>query len=666
MLFLKTYSCDFLFMTLHRRLILAVIALILFLLASNIVITLYNARLNIYGQLKVHSLDTATSLGFSLSQAALDKDNVQMTLMVDAIFDRGYYRSIVFRDTEGADVVSRVLPLAASDVPDWFIRWLPLPEPSGMAQVTSGWYQLGEIEVVSHPGFAYQDMWRSFKEQLWLFLVATVLCYLLLGLSLKFVLRPLRIVEEQANAICRREFSIQEPLPNIPELRNVVLAMNRMVEHLKGMFHHHVELNDHLSQQLNTDTVTGLSNRQHFDQCFSAALSIERAAASGGLFLIRAGDLLATNTRYGRQQGDEYLCSIAARLTLLLDSDELSKNSRYILSRHSGADFALFVPAVTEAESRELMDNIYCALQEMEWQNDDMQCVFIGALYMPTLSVETNFMALADGALSQAQSENVSGCFWHKAGKSEQTLTSGEWSKIIHHAIKEKDFFFYFQPVWELVHGERRLLFNEIMIRMRAGETEYSAGVFMPMATRFNLLPAIDSLVIENLINGLHVLPEKMCINCSIASVQDVQFMTHLETMLANNQQLASRLTFELPANGLSFSEEAVRRFALVIKRHNAKLSLHHFGRGSSEFAYLQTLPVDCLKIDRQFIQHVVTDADTRFFIRSLVAIANSCDIKILAEGVETEQQWQALVDLGIQGGQGYWLGKPSLEHMIG
>jgi len=103
-----------------------------------------------------------------------------------------------------------------------------------------------------------------------------------------------------------------------------------------------------------------------------------------------------------------------------------------------------------------------------------------------------------------------------------------------------------------------------------------------------------------------------------------------------------------------------------MIKKYGAKLSLHHFGRGSSEFAYLQTLPVDCLKIDRHFIQRVVTDADTRFFVRSLVAIANSCDIKILAEGVETEQQWQALMDLGIQGGQGYWLGKPSLEHIIG
>jgi len=382
--------------------------------------------------------------------------------------------------------------------------------------------------------------------------------------------------------------------------------------------------------------------------------------------LIRAGDLLAMNTEHGRQQGDDYLCSIADRLKQLLETHPLTKELRYILSRHSGADFALFVPAVAESESRELMDNIYSALQEMEWQNDEMHAVFVGALYMPVLSAQTNFMALADGALSQAKSESVSGCCWHKADKSERSLSSGEWSTMIHQAIENKDFFFYFQPVWELVHGERRLLFNEIMIRMRSGETEYSAGVFMPMATRFRLLPAIDCLVIENLIDGLSVLPENICINCSIASIQDATFISRLEKMLIDNPALAPRLTFELPANGLSFSQEAVRQFALLVKRHNACLSLHHFGRGSAEFAYLQTLPVDCLKIDRQFIQHVVTDADTRFFIRSLVAIANSCDIKILAEGVETEQQWQALVDLGIQGGQGYWLGKPSLQHIIG
>jgi diguanylate cyclase (GGDEF)-like protein len=652
-------------MTLHRRLILAVITLILFLLTANLVITLNNSRLNMYGQLKVHAQDTATSLGFSLSQAALDKDDVQMTLMIDAIFDRGYYRRIQFRDIEGKVKVNRELPLAAVDVPDWFIRWLPLPEPSGVAHVSSGWYQLGEIEVVGHPGIAYQDLWQSFVEQTWLFLVTTVLCYGLLGLGLRVVLKPLKKVEEQANAICQKEFTVQDSLPNIPELRSVVSAMNRMVAKVKDMFHYHVELNERLHEQLSTDPVTGLSNRQDFDKRFHACLGSDRAAASGVLLLVKAGDLQVMNMHLGRQEGDDYLRAIASSLTGSLE--ESSSHSRdCLLSRHSGADFAIFVPAVNESESRELMEKVYSGLQELEWQDDGMEAIFIGALYIPMLTSSANFMALADAALSQAQSEGRSSCYWHKVEKSEQSLSAGDWSVLIQSAIQEESFFFYFQPVWQLVHGERSLLFNEVMTRMRVDGVEYPAGAFMPMATRFDLLPSIDMLVVSDLFDGLQVLPENICVNCSVASIENAEFVNLVETRLSDHPSLAPRLTFELPANGLSFAEQSVRDFAAMVKRHGAHLSLHHFGRGNAEFAYLQTLPVDYLKIDRHFIQNVVTDADTRFFIRSLVAIANGCDITILAEGVETEEQWQALIDLGIQGGQGYWLGRPSSEHIIG
>lgn len=652
-------------MTLHRRLILAVITLILFLLTANLVITLNNSRLNMYGQLKVHAQDTATSLGFSLSQAALDKDDVQMTLMVDAIFDRGYYRRIQFRDLEGQVKVSRELPVGVVDVPSWFVRWLPLPEPSGVANVSSGWYQLGDIEVVSHPGFAYQDLWQSFVEQVWLFLVTAVLCYGLLGVGLRVVLNPLKKMEEQADAICRKEFKVQDPLPTIPELRNVAVAMNRMVEKLKDMFHYHVDLNERLSEQLNADPITNLSNRQDFDHRFRACLDSDRAAASGALMLIKAGDLQALNMRLGRQEGDDYLRGIGSSLAQSL-GDCMANSRDCLLSRHSGADFAIFVPALSEYESQELMEKIYAGLQELEWQNDEMEAIFIGALYIPTLSASANFMALADAALSQAQSEGQSTCYWHKVDKHEKSLSAGEWSGLIRSAIEDETFYFHFQPVWQLVHGQKSLLFNEVMTRMRVDNAEYSAGAFMPMATRFDLLPSIDMLVIKDLVEGLQLLPENICVNCSVASIESRDFIDLVESLLEKNISLAPRLTFELPANSLSFAEQAVRDFAAMIKRYGASLSLHHFGRGNAEFAYLQTLPVDYLKIDRHFIQHVVTDPDTRFFVRSLVAIANSCDITILAEGVETEEQWQALIDLGIQGGQGYWLGKPSSEHIIG
>ncbi len=647
-------------MSLHRRLIIVVTLMVLALLCINLVITLHNARLNIYEQLKVHAQDAANSLGFSMSQAALDKDDIQIQLMVDALFDRGYYRRILYRDIQGKVKLKRELPLSNDEVPHWFIQWLPLPEPSGAAQVSSGWYQLGQVEVVSHPGFAYQYLWRSFKEQFWLFLVTIVVCYTLLGFGLRIVLNPLRKVEQQADAICRKEFPVQEDVPDIPELRSVVSAMNRMVAKVKVMFNYHIEVNERLYEQLNTDSVTGLANRQYFDKCLAAAITEDRAAASGALYLIRVADLQQLNQQQGRERGDQYLKLIAGELGLLLNV-----YSGCLLSHHSGADFAAFVPALNEADSQTLLERLYSSLQSFEWQSDEVPEIYIGALYIPRIQSASNYMALADAALSQAQNEGVSGTCWHKVSKEEQTLSAGEWSGIIKSATDNESFVFHYQPVWQMIHKEKSLLFNEVMIRIRVDDNEYSAGHFMPMATRFHLLPAIDHLVVSHLVSGLQSLPENICVNCSLASLEDDMFMRNVQVLLNDNRHIASRLTFELPANGLSIAPKSVRHFAELVKECDANLSLHHCGRGSAEFAYLQRLPVDFLKIDRQFIRGV-EEPDNQFFIRSLVAIAQSCDIVVLAEGIETEEQWQALLNLGVQGGQGDWLGKPSLEHIIG
>ncbi|ODS24795.1 hypothetical protein AB835_01705 [Candidatus Endobugula sertula] len=369
--------------------------------------------------------------------------------------------------------------------------------------------------------------------------------------------------------------------------------------------------------------------------------------------LVQVGDLPLINREGGRQRGDDYLNGIAERLTQALHSFP-----DHMLSRHSGADFAIFVPAIAEIESQELMEFVYSRLHETDRSGDEMQSVYVGALFIPKLRDSDNFMALADVALSHAQNEQKTGCYWHKVDKSERSLSAREWSELIQRGIEEKSVSFHFQPVWRLIHGEKRLLFNEAMVRMNVDGTEYPAGHFMPMATRFNMLPAIDCLVLKQLVNNQNELPEYLCINLSIASIEDVNFLAILEQFL-DNSSLAPRVTFELPASALSFAKKSVRRFVTMVKSKGAGFSLHHFGKGSSEFDYLQTLSLDYLKIDRCFVQNIEHDNDARFFICSLVGIARSCDVTVLAEGVETETQWQMLIDLGVQGGQGYWLGEP-------
>ncbi|MEJ2443039.1 MAG: LapD/MoxY N-terminal periplasmic domain-containing protein [Exilibacterium sp.] len=191
-------------MTLFRQLVIALTVLFTCLLAGNLFVSVYNARSYFYEQMQAHAEDTATFLGFTISRAAQQKDVAMLNSMIDVIFDRGYYRRIAYLDLKGEAVVERERPIQIENVPSWFVSSVELPAPLGRAEVVSGWLQVGELVVEGHPGYAYRDLWRVLKEQLWLFAVSVGLSCALAGLGLRYLLRPLRKLETQAAAICRR------------------------------------------------------------------------------------------------------------------------------------------------------------------------------------------------------------------------------------------------------------------------------------------------------------------------------------------------------------------------------------------------------------------------------------------------------------------------------
>lgn len=661
-------------MSLQRRLILVIISLLILLLAANLIVNVYNARVSFYQQLQVHASDTATSLGFTISQAALAKDTVQVSSMIDVIFDSGYYRQIVYRDLEGNDIVLRQADTVVADVPRWFTHLVHLPVATGESAVSSGWFQLGVLQVDSHPDFVYKNLWRSFKEQLWLFLVTVVISYGLLGLGLQYLLKPLKRVEDQATAITERQFVVQQDIPRIPELRSVVTAMNRMVTKVQTMFAQQLTMNDRLVTQTRTDTLTGLPNRRDFDDQVAVYLASGSAASSGALLLVHLSDLETVNRESGRAAGDAYVQALAEQIQA-----ELAAYVNSLCSRHRGTDFAIFVPSITREESQLMPKQLNARLQELEWEGKALS-IHIGAVFaeqLNTLSDDRDasqkialqsLMVSADAALSVAIEASDTGIHWQilESGSSVLALhTVQDWLHWLDDALKLDNLNFYYQPVWYTMHGQKQLLFNELLTHLNCRGQDYTAGYFIPMATRLQKVSKLDSLVAQKLLLGKEDLPEHLCINLSVAAIHDADFVRQLQQDLTQVRGLARRLTFELPAASLRFSETTVRRFADIVQATGASFSLHHFGRDTANFAYLQSLPLDYLKIDRSFTHDIVRDKDAQFFVQSLVAIAKSCDVMILAEGVETQEQWEKLLALGIEGGQGYWLGKPQTDPII-
>lgn len=661
-------------MTLQRRLILVIITLLILLLAANVVVNVYNARVSFYQQLQVHARDTATSLGFTISQAALAEDTVQVSSMIDVIFDSGYYRRIVYRDLEGNDIVLRQAEPVVAEVPHWFTSLVKLPVASGESAISSGWYQLGVLQVDSHPDFVYKNLWRSFKEQIWLFLVTVVISYGLLGLGLKYILRPLKRVEEQAMAITERQFVVQEQIPKIPELRRVVMAMNRMVNKVQAMFVQQLSMNDRLVTQTRTDGLTGLPNRRDFDDQVAVYLASGSAASSGALILVHVSDLDMVNRESGRAAGDAYVQALAEQV-----ETELQSYVNSICSRHRGTDFAIFVPSITREESQQLPKQINARLQSLEWEGRSLS-IHIGAVYAEQLnSLSTDrdasqkvalqsLMVAADAALSVAIDSSDTAINWQEIDSQQSTQalnTIKDWLDWLDDALQADNLHFYYQPVWYSMHGQKQLLFNELLSHLHCRGEDFSAGYYIPMATRLQKVSQLDELVVNKLQSQQQDLPEHLCINLSVAAIHDTDFMKQFEQDLRRSPSLAKRLTFELPASSLRFSESAVRHFADIIQNVGASFSLHHFGRDTANFSYLQSLPLDYLKIDRSFTHDIVRDEDAQFFVQSLVAIAKSCDVMILAEGVESQAQWEKLLALGVEGGQGYWLGKPQSTPVI-
>lgn len=641
-------------MTLFRQLIIVITIMMCSLLAVNLVISVLNARLYFHEQMQNHAEDTATSLALTLSRPAAQADDAQVRSLVDVIFDRGYYSNITFRKSAtGQPAIQREAPVSVEGIPEWFVEMIDLPQPIGNAEVLAGWRILGDVTVIGNPGYAYRDLWRVYQQYIYIFLITAVVCYILVGLGLRYLLLPLTRVETQAEAICRREFPVQDNLPNTVELRRVVIAMNRMVQKVQSMFQEQVGLTESLYKQAHLDSVTQLSNRRDFDARLAAFIESEKSGNRGVLFLLQINGLIEFNDLHGRDRGDECLVSIAGTL------NEVVSMPGAIIGRRSGADFSVFVPDLEEAEARTLAEEVIGALSRRSWYQSKELVPYLGASFSESISRDNSMLVQADMALRQAQHHGEGGGHWLLVDEeqADNARPAREWADLIADAIERRTFIFHYQPVYG-VGGE--LVHLEVLCRLREGNELLSAGVFWPMVERFHMSADLDRVLIEMLAEQNPAGGSVLCVNLSPNSLRNENFLPWLEGFLTSNAEFAKRLQFELPAQILEADETILRGVVNTFAPMCAGVSLDHFGVAGSEFMHLQSINLRMLKVDMRFTHSMDPKSDSRFYVETLLKIARSCDLTLFAEGIETEEQWQAVQELGLDGGQGYYLGRPS------
>ena len=648
-------------MTLHRQLLLIILVLFSCMLVGTFTISLNNTRQYLMRQLESHAQDAATSLGLSLSPHM--NDPATMNAMVDAIFDRGYYQEIAIDSVDGKQIIKRVNPIQIKGVPDWFIALIPLKTPQADALIVDGWIESGKVRVRSHPGLAYDELWRNAMDTLYWYFVSALVS---LGLSLsllRLVMKPLRAVEEQAEAICRRSYPIQSVIPRTRELRKMVLAMNKMSLRVKQMFDEQSEITDALRDQAHIDPVTGIGNRRYFDKQMDHLTQSQEEFFGGALILLRISDFKKFNDVYGLNEGDNLLRRIAEMIRSVCQD-----KGEYIVARLGGAEFAVIMPYDSPEAVSTLAQNISNQLMQLceAWVGNGHPGYIGAALFSGQSASE--LLSHADQALRTAQDEGKEGwkVYQHKPWAEGFPDDLNDWRKYLETAIEKSLYLLHFQPVYDVSSKPMQIIFREIFLRLKGDSGNLLvAGLFMPMAEKIGLARDLDMLVIRATLNhmGKESNSERnYAINITTSSMRDGKFVDWLCEQLTSFPQCAKRLIFEIPEYGILHDVPAAKLFAHNLHRHGSKLSIDQFGRSFASFAYLNSINPTYIKLDGSFVRNINLDKDNQFLVQALTRTAHEIDIKVIALNVESKDEQAILTAMRVDGVQGYFIGRPESE----
>jgi EAL domain-containing protein (putative c-di-GMP-specific phosphodiesterase class I) len=229
-------------------------------------------------------------------------------------------------------------------------------------------------------------------------------------------------------------------------------------------------------------------------------------------------------------------------------------------------------------------------------------------------------------------------------------------------ALQEHRISLFGQPVVKSSDKEQ-IIHLEIFSRIiQENGNLLSAGLFMPFAERLKLVASLDRIVLEKVMELDHrkLGTGSIAVNISTATLKDKTFISWLSASLPNHSDKVPYIIFEFAEFGAVQNLELVKEFSVIVRKKGHGLGLDHYGQSFSNLGYLQSLRPNYVKIDRAYTGELKDEAsDNRFFIGSLCSVAHSLDIEVIAEGVETENQWKLLSKLNVDAMQGYFIEKP-------
>ncbi len=412
------------------------------------------------------------------------------------------------------------------------------------------------------------------------------------------------------------------------------------------------------------DALTGLPNRRYFED------ALERAVAEAGrytqapdhcvaLLLIDLDHFKSVNETYGHRVGDALLSEVAHRIHLLLEG-------RGLVSRLANDQFTVMLQ---RPASRTVLAQLATTLLEglaRPWGLSEVGAQYMGAsigisLFPDDSGDSVELVRHAHSALHATKSAGRGSYRFYIEEFTQATRSRLELRRRLHGALQGGEFTLVYQP--QLNHL-RQTVGAEALLRWSVDGRPVPPDEFIPLAEESGLIVAMGLWVFETACRQVAQWRAEgwqvpvVSVNVSTIQLREPGFAQALLDIAQRTGVAPACLVLEITESQLL--DESLYAMALDLRNAGFVLSIDDFGTGHSSLVKLKRLPVSELKIDKEFVRDIVLDPNDREICATVNALARALGLEVVAEGVETEEQWQLLVKMGCQRFQG-WLFAPAL-----
>ncbi len=440
------------------------------------------------------------------------------------------------------------------------------------------------------------------------------------------------------------------------------------------------EYEEKLLRQANYDGLTGLANRILMRDRLEQ--SIQRAKRHGtvvAVLFLDLDDFKKVNDTLGHAAGDALLVEMANRLKeCVRKTDTVARNEGFegdgSVARLGGDEFTIVLEGLSDPLAAERVAEEVLAACEKPHQLQDHEIFVSGSIGIASYPQDGGeageLLRNADLAMYRAKEEAKGKLRYFTPQMNDAAMGRLRMEGELRHALQRGEFVLHYQPIVATSGG--RQIGAEALLRWTNGTLgAVSPDQFIPLAEATGLIVDIGAWVIETALGDVARLGGEdadfyVTVNVSSRQFQETDLVPTLANAIARNEIAAHRVKVEITESLILGEKPETKANLASLSRLGVQLLVDDFGTGYSSLSYLTRVAPSAIKIDRSFVQGALDKAEDANLVRSIVAMAKSLGMNVVAEGVETEAQYRFVSEAGCDAVQGWYTGRPApLEQAI-